>query len=33
VLHLSFPPFAASSWCVLLSAPIGHPYDTTVGSF
>jgi hypothetical protein len=32
VLHLSFPPSVASSWCVL-PAPVGHPYNTTVGSF
>jgi hypothetical protein len=33
VLHLSSSPSAASRRCVLLSAPVGHPYDATTGSF
>jgi hypothetical protein len=33
VLHLSSPPSAASSRCVLLPAPAGHPYNVAVESF
>jgi hypothetical protein len=32
VLYLSSPPSVASSWCVLLLAPVGHPYDVTAMS-
>jgi hypothetical protein len=33
VLHFSSSPSAASSRCVLLPAPVGHPYDATARSF
>jgi hypothetical protein len=33
VLHLSSPPSAASSRCVLLPMPIGHPYGVAARSF
>jgi hypothetical protein len=33
VLYLSSSPFPASSRCLLLPAPAGHPYNAVAGSF